>query len=69
MARIIYPNGDTISVIIPSPKWEGTIAELAAKDVPSGVPYLIIDDADIPANRDERQQWTADFSNPDGYGA
>ncbi|MBX3583663.1 MAG: hypothetical protein KF810_17390 [Rhizobiaceae bacterium] len=66
--RIIYPNGDGVSVIIPSPRWEGTMEELAAKDVPAGVPYRIVEDEDIPADRTERDLWTADFSKPDGYG-
>lgn len=66
--RVIFPNGDGVSVIIPSPRWPGTIEELAAKDVPTGVPYRIVNDEDIPTDRTERDLWTADFSEPDGYG-
>lgn len=66
--RIIYPNGDGVSVIVPSPNWPGAIEALAAKDVPSGAPYRIVNDTDIPTDRTERDLWTADFSNPDGYG-
>ncbi len=64
--RIIYPIGDGVAVLIPT----GTLplAEVARKDVPAGVPYLIVDAADIPADRSQRDLWTADFTAPDGYG-
>ena len=38
------------------------------KDVPAGVPYLIVDAADVPTDRSFRDAWEADFSNPSGYG-
>ena len=67
--RILYPNGDGgIAIIVPSPEWEGTIEELALKDVPEGIPYLIVNDTDIPTDRTYREAWQADFSTPDGYG-
>lgn len=66
--RIIYPNESGISVLIPSPQWKGTIEELAAKDVPEGVPYLIVNESDVPENREQRILWDADFSTPDGVG-
>ena len=55
---IIYPN-DTggVSIIIPTESVEG-----AMKDISSGKPYLIVDAADIPADREFRNAWTADFS-------
>lgn len=66
--RIIYPNSnDGISIIIPAPCGL-TIEEIAQKDVPAGLPYLIIDADDIPADRSNREAWDADFSDPDGYG-
>ena len=34
-----------------------TIDEIAAKDVPSGVAYKIIDDSLIPASREDRNSW------------
>tara|TARA_B100000686_G_scaffold353795_1_gene460855 strand:- start:4142 stop:4360 length:219 start_codon:yes stop_codon:yes gene_type:complete len=68
--RIIYSNDNGgVSVLIPAPSWDGTIEELAIKDVPTGKAYLIVDKKDIPTDRSERNQWQADFSNPDGYGA
>ena len=56
--RIIYPNDDGgISIIIPAES-----VEAAMKDVPAGKPYKIIDAADVPADREFRNAWTADFS-------
>lgn len=66
MNRIIYPNGDGISVLIPTGAIP--IEEVARKDVPAGVPFRIVSEADIPTDRTERDRWEADFSNPDGHG-
>lgn len=67
--RIIFPNEEGgIAVLIPAPECELTLEEIAAKDVPAGLPYLIVDVADIPADRTFRAAWEADFSNPQGYG-
>ena len=60
MNRIIYPNDDGgVSILIPSPEYlmEHTIEELAAKDVPEGKPYKIVDVADIPTDRTFRNAW------------
>jgi hypothetical protein len=65
-ARIIYPLDDGIAVVIPS--GELPIEDVAAKDVPAGTPYLLIDASDLPTDRTFRAAWTADFSAPDGYG-
>jgi hypothetical protein len=56
--RIVYPN-DTggVSVIIPSPHWAGTMEELAAKDVPSGKAYKIVEDSAVPTDRTFRNAW------------
>jgi hypothetical protein len=58
--RIIYPNDDGgVSILIPTPEYlaEHTIEELAAKDVPEGKPYKIIDVTDIPEDRTFRDAW------------
>ena len=58
--RIIYPNDEGgVSILIPSPEYlaEHTIEELAAKDVPQGKPYKIVDVADIPTDRTFRNAW------------
>lgn len=67
--RIIYPkeNG-SIALVIPVPECGLTIEEIARKDVPAGVPYLIVNESDLPADHTFFDAWEADFSNPDGHG-
>lgn len=58
--RIIYPKDDGgVVVLIPTPEYlaEHTIEELAAKDVPAGKPFKIVDTADIPTDRTFRDAW------------
>ena len=56
MKRIIYPTPEGgVAVIIPT--GELPIEEVAAKDVPEGVPYEIVDEADIPSDRYFRNAW------------
>ncbi len=58
--RIIYPTDEgSVAVIVPSDEYlaDHTIEELAAKDVPAGKPYQIIDEADVPSNRTFRNAW------------
>ena len=69
--RIIYktPEG-TVSVIIPSPRWTGTMEELAQKDVPTGLKYKIVEDSDVPSDRSFRNAWEVDEAElTDGVGA
>ena len=62
-SRIIYPNDEGgVSIVIPAPECGLTIEEIAAKDVPAGKPYKIVDVADIPSDRTFRNAWTADFT-------
>lgn len=65
--RIVYPSGDGVSVLMPMPCGL-TVEQIARKDVPAGLPYLIVDATDIPADRSLRAAWRADFSQPDGHG-
>jgi hypothetical protein len=67
--RIIYPN-ETGGVVLvaPAPNCGLTVEEIAAKDVPAGVPYLIVNLSDLPSDFDFFDAWTADFSAPDGAG-
>lgn len=71
--RIIYPTDEGgIAVIIPTPEClqEHTIEEIAAKDVPAGKPYKIVDVADIPSDRTFRNAWEVDPNTlTDGVGA
>jgi hypothetical protein len=55
--RIIYQTDDGgIAVIVPA-DCGLTIEEIAAKDVPAGKPYKIVDVADIPTDRTFRNAW------------
>ena len=55
--RIIYPTDDGgVAVIIPA-DCGLTIEEIAAKDVPAGKPFKIVDAADIPVDRTFRNAW------------
>lgn len=57
-SRIIYPNNNGgVSIIVPAPECGLTIEEIAAKDVPAGKPYKIVDVADIPSDRTFRNAW------------
>ena len=62
-SRIIYPTDDGVAIIIPTAECGLTIEEIAAKDVPAGKPYKIVDVADIPTDRVFRNAWTADFTD------
>jgi len=68
--RIIYKT-DAGGVAIMTPADCGlTIQEIAAKDVPTGKPYKIVDVADIPTDRQWRAEWTVDEADlTDGVGA
>lgn len=56
--RIIYPTDDGgVAVIIPAPECGLTIEEIAAKDVPAGKAYKIVDVSDIPTDRTFRNAW------------
>ena len=68
MEKIIYPNETGIAVIHPT--GELSVQETAKKDVPSGVKYKIIDDSDLPEDREFRNAWEYDFTDSyDGVGA
>jgi hypothetical protein len=68
--RIIYQNDEGgVSVVIPT-ECGLTIEEIAAKDVPTGKPYKIVDAEDIPADRTARDAWFVDAEDlTDGVGA
>ena len=61
MKRIIYQNDEGgISIIVPAPEAleTMTIEEIAAKDVPQGKEYHIVDVSEIPEDRTFRNAWT-----------
>ena len=58
--RIIYPNDEGgVSIVIPTDEYleTHTIEEVAAKDVPAGKPYKIIDVSEIPSDWTFRNAW------------
>ena len=65
--RIIYPNTDGVSVLIPSQnflsqlpdKWteEQKLIHLADKDLPTGTKYEIVADDAPPSDRSFRNAW------------
>lgn len=56
-SRIIYPTDEgSVAVIIPA-ECGLTIEQIAAKDVPAGKPFKIVDVADIPTDRTFRDAW------------
>lgn len=56
--RIIYKTEKGgVAVIVPAYECGLTVEEIAAKDVPHGVPFKIVDVADIPEDRTFRDAW------------
>ena len=73
MNQVIIYNQDNgvVAVIIPSPEAleQHGIQAIAKKDVPFGRPYKIVDAADIPSDRSQRDAWTVDEAElTDGIG-
>lgn len=63
--KIIYKNSDG-GVVVIHPTSEAlkfmTIEEIALKDVPTGLPFAIVEDAFIPSDRTFRDAWAIDDS-------
>jgi hypothetical protein len=56
--RIIYQTEDNgIVIIIPYTDSGMTIEQIAAKDVPAGKPYRVVDVSEIPSDRTFRNAW------------
>ena len=55
--RIIYKTDDGgVAVVVPA-DCGLTIQQIAAKDVPTGKPYKIVDVSEIPSDRIFRNAW------------
>ena len=69
---IIYKQDNgVVAVIIPTQEAleQYGIEAIAIKDVPAGKPFKIVDAADIPSDRSERDAWTVDEADlTDGIG-
>jgi hypothetical protein len=67
---IIYPNDrGGIAIVYPAPNCGLSIEEIARKDVPAGLPHLILDETDVPTDHTFFEAFEADFSEPHGHGA
>lgn len=56
--RIIYPTEEGgVAIIVPATDCGLTIEEIAAKDVPAGKPFKIINTEDVPSDRTYRDAW------------
>ena len=56
--RIIYPTPEGgVAILIPAPDCGLTIEQIAAKDVPAGVPFRIVEADTIPTDRTFRNAW------------
>ena len=73
MTQVIIYNQDNGVVAIVRPTEEAlnahSIQAIAIKDVPAGKPFKIVDAADIPTDRSQRDAWTVDEAElTDGIG-
>lgn len=73
MKRIIFENQDkSVGILIPSQECVEFfgIEAIAEKDVPTNLPYWIVNTSDIPTDRTFRNAWEIDesFGEPDGFG-
>jgi hypothetical protein len=65
---IIFPN-DSGSVVFCYPAECGlTIEDIARKDVPTGKPFLIVPNEQVPQDHTFFDAFQADFTNPHGFG-
>jgi hypothetical protein len=64
MQVIIFPqdNGG-VAAIIPAPEFADQIEAVAAKDVPAGKAWRIVDNSELPS-RDSRDRWLWTESGP-----
>lgn len=68
---IIFQNeSGGVSVIHPAPNSKLSVEQVAAKDVPNGKPYKIVDASEIPSDRTFRDAWEVnEVELTDGVGA
>ena len=58
---ILHPTDEALSFM--------TIDDIAKKDVPTGLPYKIVEDSEVPTDRAFRDAWTVDEATlTDGVG-
>jgi hypothetical protein len=62
---ILFPQYGSVAVMVPTGMF--STIDTAVKDVPAGVPFLIVSDTDLPQGIPQ-EAWVVDFSTPDGVG-
>lgn len=65
---IIYPWQGHLAVSWPNPNSKKTLEQIAQAGTPEGLPYRIVDAADLPNDWEFFDAWQADFTTPDGFG-
>jgi len=58
--KIIYQTDSGVAILTPT--GELSLEDTAAKDVPQGVPYRIVNDEDVPSDKTFRNAWKADLT-------
>jgi len=58
-------HSEGVGVLIPGSRW--AVKDAAAKDLPKGCPFVVMNAAEVP-NMEYIEAFEADFSYPDGYG-
>lgn len=66
MIVILYEHDGQTAVMVPSPEFPGDALCVAEKDVSDGVPFLLVEQDDLPEGNPEI--WDVDYSSPDGIG-
>ena len=68
--KVIYIEEGLLCVLNPMDECPLSIEEIAAKDVPTGLPYKIVEDTAIPTDHTFRMAWEMDVNLlTDGVGA
>lgn len=62
MKKIVYTHGDRVALLSPNPRSQD-IDAIAARNVPPGVPYLIVEDQQLPVGINWVDAWQIDFEN------
>jgi hypothetical protein len=67
--KIVYQNTDgSVAIISIAAECPLPAFVIAQKDVPHGLPFIIVEEGNMPHDRTFRNAWVADFSKPHGHG-
>lgn len=62
MKKIVYTHDNGVALLSPNPNVQD-IEAIAARNIPEGVPYLIVEDHQLPSGCDWVNAWQIDFTN------